>query len=79
MKKRIGATGRYPQGRYTNDDEGELAIAVAADPRNRIVRIEFGKPVAWLAFNPEQAETFGRMLIAKARATRGEPLEGDAR
>lgn len=73
---KLGATGKYPRGKYTSADEGELSIAIASDPRNRKVMFEFGKPIAWLALDPEQAEALGRLLIAKARDARGEPLEG---
>lgn len=70
-----GPTGSYPRGRYTRDDEGELAIAIAADPRTRKIRIEFGKPIAWLALDPEHAEALAQMLVQKAREARGELLE----
>ena len=52
---RIGPTGQFPEGRLNQDDEGEIAIAICADHGN--VVIQFGKPVAWLAMPPEQAES----------------------
>jgi hypothetical protein len=52
---RVGATGRFPQGKLDKTDEGELAIGVAADHSQQIIRIEFGKPVAWIGFSKQQA------------------------
>lgn len=70
---------KYPRGKYTEDDEGEITFAIAADPRNRKVVIQFGKPVAWLGLDPEDAEALGRMLITKAHEASGEPLEKGAK
>ena len=61
-----GATGRFPFGRLGQDDEGELAVAIAADHRHGVVRFEFGKPVGWLALGAAQARSLGQMLIQKA-------------
>jgi predicted kinase len=49
--KILGATGDYPDGRYGPEpeaDEGALQLAMLADRRAGLVRVEFGKPVAWL-------------------------------
>lgn len=62
----LGATGRYPEGKLGEHDEGEIAFAVAADPKNKKVLIDFGKPVAFLGMNPKQAIELGQMLIDKA-------------
>ena len=44
----LGATGKYPRGKYGDDDEGEIKIAIAADYEAGRLRIEFGKPVSSL-------------------------------
>ena len=62
---KLGATGEYPEGKLGNDDEGAIRLAVA-HTRDGLVRIDFGKPVAWLAMSAEQARSFGQLLIAKA-------------
>ena len=62
----IGPTGKFPEGKLDPTDEGEIAIGVAWDPQNNVVRIEFGKPVAWLALDPAAATQLGRLLIVKA-------------
>lgn len=70
-KQSIGPTGKFPQGHYTPDDEGELQIAIAVDSRNGKVVIQFGKPTAWIGMGPAEAKALGLILIAKARAARG--------
>jgi hypothetical protein len=67
QKHGLGATGAYPHGRVAPDDQGELKVAIAADPANRRVRIEFGKPVAWLSLTPEDALVLAEHLTIKAR------------
>lgn len=66
-RQRLGATGRYPEGKLGAHDEGEIAFAVAADPVNKKILIDFGKPVAFLGMNKAQAVELGQMLIAKAK------------
>jgi hypothetical protein len=64
---KIGATGEFPYGKLDRDDEGELAVAVAADPHNGVVRFEFGKSITWLALPPAHARQFAAVLLDKAR------------
>ena len=63
----IGATGTHSEGKFNEDDEGDLRLAIAADHVDGIVRIEFGKPVSWLGLPPDQALHFGQMIINKAK------------
>jgi hypothetical protein len=67
-KREIGATGAFPQGRLTDDDEGELKMAVSFDKLDGLVHIEFGKPVAWLALPPENAVALARAILKHAGA-----------
>jgi hypothetical protein len=67
-KRPFGATGQFPQGKVSDDDEGELRLGVAYDKLNGIVRIEFGKPVAWLGLPPPQAIEFAKVLMKNAGA-----------
>jgi hypothetical protein len=67
-KRELGATGRFPQGRVSDDDEGELTLGVAFDPVDGIVRIEFGKPVAWLGLPRDNAVAFARAILRRAGA-----------
>lgn len=56
---------RYPHGRISSDDQGELRIAIAADPVQKVIRIEFGKDIRWLGFDPDAARAFAKMINDK--------------
>jgi hypothetical protein len=68
----IGATGRFPEGQLHKSDEGEIAFAVGVE-RGKIV-IEFGKSVAWVGMNPEQADSLADLLKARARSARNQAI-----
>lgn len=65
-KRPLGATGTFSQGKVQDDDQGDLRLAVAYDPVDGIVRVEFGKPVAWLGLPPAEARQLGNLLIKHA-------------
>lgn len=65
-KRDMGATGRFPQGVLNEDDEGELRMGVARDPKTGLVNINFGKPVAWFALPPENAIALARTILKHA-------------
>ena len=60
----LGATGKYPEGKLTDDDEGEIRIAVG-ESKGKVV-ITFGKPTAWIGFSPEQAISIASSLLDHA-------------
>jgi len=62
----IGPTGQFPYGKLDANDEGELAVAIAADPRHGVIRFEFGKAVSFLALPAGHALQLASILIAKA-------------
>ena len=64
----LGATKRFPEGKLTEMDEGEIKFAVGID-QGKIV-IEFGQQVTWMGMNPDQAHDLGRLLIKKAQRAR---------
>ena len=68
------AKREYSKGRLGADDDGDLAFAIAADPKAGIVRIDFGKSVTWLGLGPKEAMALAEMLISKAREISQEPL-----
>ena len=65
---RLGPTGEFPQGKLTDDDEGEIRIAVGQ--LNGKVVIDFGKPTAWIGFDPEQADAIADSLHQHATELR---------
>lgn len=62
---KLGPTHTFPEGRFTEHDEGGIKFAVYG--KDGKVVINFGSPVSWLATNPEQAIELGRTLIKHAR------------
>lgn len=61
---KLGGTGNFPDGKSRNDDEGELAFAIGVE--DRLVSIQFGKPVAWFSMPPALARQFAAVLIQNA-------------
>lgn len=60
----FGTTGRFPEGRLTEDDEGEIRFGVAVTQGK--VLIDFGKPTHSLGLNPQQARELGESLLSGA-------------
>lgn len=67
-KRPFGPTGTAPQGLLDDTDEGALKMGVAFDKLNGIVRVEFGKPVAWLGLPPPEAIGLAKLLLRHAGA-----------
>ena len=70
--RQTGATGDFPAGKLTPDDEGALMCGIGE--LDGKVRIDFGpKPIAWLALEADQALAFAAAIIDRAMAikTRG--------
>jgi len=61
-KRPTGPTGDFPLGRLNADDDGGLKIGIAADKANGIVRVDFGKPVAWIGLDKTTALDLARRL-----------------
>jgi hypothetical protein len=60
-----GPTGDFPQGKLNADDEGALNIAISQE--KGVVRIDFGKPIEWLAMPPDLAFDFASTILVHAR------------
>lgn len=61
----LGSTGRFPNGKLNNEDQGEIKIGVTISEEKVI--LAFGKPVEWIGFTREQAIQIGQTLIDRAR------------
>jgi hypothetical protein len=64
----------YGQGRIGAEDDGDLALAIAADREKGIVLVSFGKPVEWIGLGPREAVALAKTLVDKARLVSKEPL-----
>jgi hypothetical protein len=60
------ANRQWPHGRISGEDDGETAFAIATDPQNKIVRIQFTKPMNWLGLDKDSALKLAAMLTEKA-------------
>lgn len=82
MKKpQPGPTGDYPHGRLADDDEGGINVALSnhmAPDGSRMVRFDFGKPVAWLSLPREQAVAFASLILKHAGVAIEIGVIGDA-
>lgn len=61
IAKQLGATGNFPKGKVNKEDQGEIRIALRKEGRK--IFIDFGKPVAWVGFESNEAIQLGTKLI----------------
>lgn len=59
-----GPTGKFPEGKISDDDEGELVMAVGHEEGNVIVKL--GIAVTWFGLPPPEARAFAAAIIAHA-------------
>lgn len=71
MIPNIGATGEFPDGKLTDDDEGEIRIGITE--KDNVIVLDFCKPISWIGFTKEQAIQIAQTLIDKANAVQ-EPV-----
>ena len=56
----------FPRVKKYDNDEDELDLKVATDPETNVVRIDFDKPIRWVAFEPDVAIELAALIIQKA-------------
>ena len=67
----FGPTGEFPGGKLNEDDEGAIAIGVCADLEKKVVVVQFGAPVSWLAMPANDARVLGISLLKAANCVEG--------
>jgi hypothetical protein len=67
-KSVFGATGKFPEGHLSKDDEGEIQFGIT-NASGQVI-INFGKPVAWLGMQPQQALAIADALVRHAKEAR---------
>lgn len=67
MKEPLGATNRFPEGKLTKNDEGEIRLVIAETKEGKVI-IDFGTQVTWIGFSPEQAVALADSIHSKAKA-----------
>lgn len=63
-KNQLGATNQFPEGKLTEQDQGEIRVAVGSHEGKVIMN--FGKPISWIGFTKEQAREIGTLLIRRS-------------
>ena len=63
-QERFGPTGKFPAGKLTSHDEGEIAFGVTV--YHGTVIINFGKPIASLGMSPDEARELALSLRKRA-------------
>jgi len=57
--------GEYPDGKLNKDDEGAIAMAISIDSHR--IRLEFPKPVKWIACTADEAAEIAITIMKHAR------------
>lgn len=60
----FGATGKFPEGKLVEHDEGEIQFGIWIE-HNKVV-MDFGKSVRWIGMSKEQARELGESLIKES-------------
>lgn len=74
---KLGATGKFPEGKLNKTDEGEIAFAIRVE-HNKIV-IDFGTSVTWLGMDAAQATGLAKLLLEKTAQIRRNRLASAAK
>ena len=65
VMSKLGPTGKFPRGKLTKGDRGEVTIALGS--KNGKVTINFGTELTWIGMPPDQAIAFAQAIIVKAQ------------
>lgn len=68
---KVGPTGKFPEGKLSEEDEGELALSIGCNHENRLVVIDFGKKVTWIGMRPDQAKEFADTILKHVATLQG--------
>jgi hypothetical protein len=60
-----GLLGEFPDGKLNKYDEGAVAMAISIDSHR--VRLEFPKPVKWIACTADEAADIAMTIMKHAR------------
>jgi hypothetical protein len=63
---KLGPTGEHPDGKISEDDEGQIQLAVGVTKTGDVF-MDFGTKVKWLAFDPGEAIDVAKMIAFNAQ------------
>lgn len=69
LHSKLGATGKYPAGKLTAKDAGEIRFSIGRSMDGKKVVMNFGKSIRWVAMERNQAIDVGKALIKSAKET----------
>lgn len=64
MQDPRGPTNRFPRGKVTEHDEGELKLTMYT--KDGTIFVDFGKKIAWLGLDANSARTMAQLLTKHA-------------
>jgi hypothetical protein len=64
--EKVGPTGKFPDGKINDNDDGELRFSVGIDRQAKNVVIDFGIPIKWLALPKKTTLELSKLLADKA-------------
>jgi hypothetical protein len=71
---KLGATGKFPDGKLNAADEGEIRCMIGLNSANNVLVMDFGKAVSWLGLGKKQVLAMILLLqkwLAKMEAAEG--------
>jgi hypothetical protein len=68
-KVKLGALGSHSKGKIHKDDEGDIQMAIGSTEDGKVV-VDFGKAVAWVGMDPDNADELANMLRRHATNAR---------
>ena len=63
---RPGPTGKFPYGKQYDGDKGEVAVALFADKERKMLRLDFGTSLNWLALPKQDAIRLAEVIKERA-------------
>jgi len=54
LKKILGETGKFPDGKLNENDEGEIRLGMTV--KDGVLIINFGKPIEWIGLEKKQVK-----------------------
>lgn len=73
MSNAFGPTGKHPEGKIHQSDEGEIIIGIAPDFAHGTVVINFGIPILWIGLPVDNARAFAKLILEKADLVSAKP------
>lgn len=67
LGKPIGPTGKFPEGKLTPHDEGQVQFMVGHTKDKRKVVLDFGNPISWIGMSAQEAFGLSKMLRKHAK------------